>query len=303
MMRVVDFSEYQRLPSQQWFDGLVHEHNIEGVVIQGWGGGPNAGRRNDYYHRAMWRAQRAGLKLATYVWPSEDVGRGALDFIDREVAQEPRPDWVGLDVEAGSRPLDRDVGLVKARGHIPVAYTFPYYWINTIGNPRVWGNVPLWLSRGYYSNTHPNRTSVWWPTFYDPYGSFDGRIGSWGSDSIGWQFQGTTALTAGGETVGVDLNLFREWPSATRNLPEPAKKEADDDTMRLVKTNNSRTQVWAVSGGVRKHIANRPTLDMLRYMMAAAGQETKVLELDWEFLRRTTTELGLINLQGWNPNG
>ncbi len=300
MIRVVDFSEYQRLPSQAWFEGLVTEHGVEGVVIQAWGGGPNQGRRNDYYHRAMGRAQAAGLALATYVWPSEDVNRGALDYIDSAGL---KPDWVGLDVEAGSRPLERDKTITHLRGHIPVAYTFPHYWINTIGNPQVWGDLPLWLSRGVYSSTHQNRTRVWWPDFYNPYGTYAGRIGQWGTTSIGWQFQGTTALTAGGETVGVDLNLFREWPQPTR-APEPTEKEADEDTMRLVKTNDS-SAVWAVSGGVRKHIANKATLDMLRYMMAAEnpGVTPEIEVLDWEFLRRTTTELGLINLQGWNPNG
>lgn len=296
-MRVVDFSEYQRLPSQEWFNGLVAEHRVEGVVIQAWGGGPNQGRRNDYYHSAAYRAGVAGLRLATYIWPSEDAGR-ALYYVD-DPGNDRRPDWVGLDVEAGSRPLDRDPALVKAAGYVPVAYTFPHYWNQTIGNPRVWGDLPLWLSRGYYSESHPNRQRVWWPDFYDPFGSFVGRVGAW-SRAIGWQFQGTTALTAGGQTVGVDLNIFREWPTATRDQ-EP-EKEADEDTMRLVKTDDS-SAVWLVGGGVRKHIANKATLDMMRYMMAAGGQDSTIEVLDWEFLRRTTTELGLINLQGWHPNG
>lgn len=299
MMRVVDFSEYQRLPNQAWFNGLVTEHGVRGVVIQAWGGGPNSGRRNDYYHMAMQRAKNAGLKLATYVWPSEDVGRGGLDYIDTSGGLP--PDWVGLDVEAGSRPLDRDPALVEARGYIPVAYTFPHYWGVTIGNPKVWGELPLWLSRGYYSNSHPNRQRVWWPTFYDPFGSYVGRVGAW-SRAIGWQFQGTTALTAGGQTVGVDLNVFREWPTPTQQ-PEPVK-EAEEDTMKLVKTQDSRS-VWLVGGGVRKHIANPQTLGMLQYMMSIeqGGGAVPVGELDWEFLRRTTTELGRINLVGWKPNG
>lgn len=299
MMRVVDFSEFQRLPSQEWFNGLVTEHGIEGVVIQGWGGGPNQGRQNDYYHSASYRASVAGLKLATYIWPSEDAGR-ALYYVD-DPEGDRRPDWVGLDIESGSRPLDRDPALVKAAGYLPVAYTFPYYWNTTLGNPKVWGDLPLWLSRGYYSNNHPQRQQVWWPAFYLPFGAFVGQVGAW-SQAIGWQFQGTTPLTAGGQTVGVDLNIFKEWPAPTRELE--TEKEAEEDEMKLVKTEDSRS-VWLVGGGVRKHIANPQTLGMLRYLMAIdqGGGDVSIAEVDWEFLRRTTTELGLINLVGWNPNG
>lgn len=299
MMRVVDFSEYQGLPSQNWFNGLVAEHGVTGVVIQSWGGGPNRGRRNDYYYNAAYRAEIAGLRLATYIWPSEDASQ-ALYYVDAAV-HDRLPDWVALDVESGSHPLDRDPALVREAGYIPVAYTFPHYWNQTIGNPRVWGELPLWLSRGYYSNSHPMRGQVWWPAFYDPFGSFVGRVGAW-SQAIGWQFQGTTALTAGGQTVGVDLNIFREWPTPTRE-PEP-EKEADQDAMKLVKTADSRS-VWLVGGGVRKYIANPQTLGMLRYMMSInqGGGDVPIEELDWEFLRRTTTELGIINLVGWKPNG
>ncbi|KKN05245.1 hypothetical protein LCGC14_1089380 [marine sediment metagenome] len=295
-MRAVDFSEYQRLPSQRWFDGLRPEHGVEGVIIQAWGGGPISGRRNEYLGQVTERTRRAGLRMATYIWPAEDVIE-ALGWIGSK-----NPDWVALDYEAGSRPLPGQVRRVQDAGHHPVMYTFPSYWRHDLGNPSGYQGVDLWLSRGYYSNTHPKRQTVWWPDNdeYDPFGSFAGRIDSW-SFAIGWQFQGTTALTSGGDTVGVDLNVFQRWPrpAATEpEKPEPGDGQ-EEDSMRLITTPGSRS-VWYVGGGVRKHVANRQTLAMLRYMMKAAGQDTEATEMDLELLRRITTELGSINLVGWN---
>lgn len=211
--RAIDVSEFTREIPFSWWKRIRDEHGVTAAVIQAWGGGPNAGRRNDY-----WVQQSEGARLAfgnggiaSYVWPSRDVGI-ALDYMKREsrilyTLQR----FVAADVEAGAGVSDANIRTIRQADQVPFIYASPGGWNSIMGHSVSFAHLPLWMA-GYprrFGYVHWNVPAADHPHTLVPATVEVGEehylpYGGW-RKAVGWQFDGTTPY--GNETL--DLNVFR----------------------------------------------------------------------------------------------
>ena len=209
--RVIDVSEFTGTIPYSWWERLRDEHNVKGAVIQAWGGGPEAGRQNNY-----WSQQSEGARLAfgdggiaSYVWPPRDVGEALVYMEAQSSSLMKLQRFIALDVEAGAGVTLEQVGLTRELGQVPYIYASPNSWRTIMGNTTRFSHVPLWMA-GY-----PQRFGyVHWTTIekgearYLPFGGW--------TSVHGWQFDGTTPYR--NETL--DLNVFRDGIFGGENVED-----------------------------------------------------------------------------------
>lgn len=225
-IHVVDLSEWTGPVSEAHARCMIEQHGVEGVILQAWGGGPNVGRRNDYFHQAAEafdRAFKAAGKptyLDPYCWPPSNW-EACVRWIGNTKALMSGAFY--LDIEAGAGMNQSHVDGVRAAGWEPRVYVSPSGWDELMGNTPRFSDLKLWLARyllrfrgpdGYY---RPG----WAVNFpEDAFGNRD-RIGGWTKDDlVGWQTTGTVPDFC---DESVDTNIF--WESAFN----PKKEEEDDD--------------------------------------------------------------------------
>ena len=74
VIRVLDVSEFTREIDPSWWISARDVQGVRAAVIQAWGGGYIAGRKNVHLKQQLAGAQAAGLGVAVYCWPPKDWG-------------------------------------------------------------------------------------------------------------------------------------------------------------------------------------------------------------------------------------
>ncbi len=226
LIRVIDLSEWTGPVPVENARRMAEEYNIEGVILQAWGGGGVPGRRNEYFHQAVASFREVGItNLDPYIWPPSDW-KSALDWIGE--TRQYMSGAVYLDVEARAGVDDDIIFGVEAAGWEPRIYASPASWSRIMGNTTRYSHLKLWLARyllrfrqedGYYTPGF----DVQFPQ--DALGEF--VVGGWNiEDLVGWQTTGTVRNFAG---ESVDSSIF--YRNAFRPEPEPMPNEEEDDEM------------------------------------------------------------------------
>ena len=225
-IRVIDLSEWTGPVPVENARRMAEEYNIEGVILQAWGGGGVPGRRNEYFHQAVASFREVGItNLDSYIWPPADWHQ-AFDWIgdDRQYMS----GAAYLDVEAGAGVDDDIIMGVEAAGWEPRIYASPSSWSAIMGRTTRYSHLKLWLAR--YLLRFQREDGYYTPGFgvrfpEDALGGF--VVGGWGiEDLVGWQTTGTVPNFAG---ESVDCSIF--YRSAFRPEPEPISDDEEDDEM------------------------------------------------------------------------
>ncbi len=223
-MRVIDLSEWTGPVPVENARRMAEEYNIEGVILQAWGGGGVPGRRNEYFHQAVASFLEAGItNLDPYIWPPADW-RQAFDWIGDD--RQHMSGAAYLDVEAGAGVTDDIIEGVRQAGWEPRIYASPSSWSTIMLNTSRYSNLKLWLARYLYRF---RRDDGYYTPGFDVRFPQDARggfvVGGWGDeDLVGWQTTGTVPNFAG---ESVDCSIF--YRSAFRPEPEPIPDEEDDE--------------------------------------------------------------------------
>ena len=264
-IRVVDLSEWTGPVSVNNARRMVNEYNIEGAILQAWGGGGVPGRRNEYFHQAVESFREVGItNLDPYVWPPRDW-RAALDWIGE--SQRYMSGAVYLDVEAGAGVDDDIIRGVSRAGWEARIYASPSSWSQIMGNTTRYNHLKLWLAR--YLLRFQRRDGYYTPGFdvrfpEDALGGF--VMGGWGvQDLVGWQTTGTVPNFAG---ESVDSNIF--YRSAFRPEPEPIEEEEDDDMVdprwdELILTYSGQPKQFDIMSGDGWRRGSLSRLEYLNY--------------------------------------
>lgn len=231
-IRVIDLSEWTGPVPVENARRMADEYQIEGAILQAWGGGGVPGRRNEYFHQAVASFREAGItNLDPYIWPPSDW-RAALDWIGE--SQQYMSGAAYLDVEAGAGVNDGIIEGVRRAGWEPRIYASPSSWAAVMGGTNRYSHLKLWLARYLYRF---RRTDGYYTPGFDvrfPEEAFSiYGIGGWKvEDLVGWQTTGTVPDFCG---ESVDSSIF--YRSAFRPEPEPIPDEEEDDEMANAQMN------------------------------------------------------------------
>ncbi len=225
-IRVIDLSEWTGPVPVENARRMAQEYNIEGAILQAWGGGGVPGRRNEYFHQAVASFMEVGItNLDPYIWPPSDW-RSALDWIGE--SRQYMSGAAYLDVESGAG-VDVDIVKgVRAAGWEPRIYASPSSWRTVMADTTHYSNLKLWLAR--YLRRFRRDDGYYTPGF-DVRFPEDARgglvVGGWSdADLVGWQTTGTVPDFCG---ESVDCSIF--YRSAFRPEPESISDEEEDDEM------------------------------------------------------------------------
>ncbi len=205
VIRVVDLSEWTGPVPVANARRMAQEQNIQGAILQAWGGGGVPGRRNEYFHQAVDAFREVGItNIDPYVWPPREW-REAIDWIGdykRFMAGA-----LYLDVEAGAGVVDGIINGVRQAGWEPRIYASPNSWRTIMGNTDRYSDLKLWLAR--YPLRYQLADGFYVPGFYVrfPHDAMGGsQVGGWVlEDLVGWQVTGTVPDFCG---ESVDTSLF-----------------------------------------------------------------------------------------------
>ena len=193
-IRVIDLSEWTgpvlpvnaRCMAERW--------DVQGVVLQAWGGGPLEGRRNEHFHQAVDAFREAGItNIDPYVWPPSDW-RAALKWIGDY--KRFMSGAVYLDVEARAGVIDGIINGVRQAGWEPRIYASPGSWATIMDNTNRYADLKLWVARYLLRFKRPD--DFYRPGFdvnfpEDALGGF--IMGGWNVDDlVGWQTTGTVPV-------------------------------------------------------------------------------------------------------------
>lgn len=206
VIRVIDLSEWAEAVPVAHAECMV-EQGVEGVILQAYGSGPVAGRRNEYFHQALDAFRVAGIKyIDPYVWAPSDW--------------QDAHNWIGdcrrfcagamyLDVESGTGVDDAIIAGVRQTGWEPRIYASPSSWAEIMGGTTKYSDLKLWLAK--YLLRFQRADGYYRPGFgvVFPEGAWIGtEIGGWGiEDLVGWQTTGTVPDFCG---ESVDTSVFWE---------------------------------------------------------------------------------------------
>lgn len=225
-IRVIDLSEFTgpvllanaRRMAQRW--------DVQGVILQAWGGGNVPGRRNEHFHQAVDVFREAGItNIDPYVWPPSDW-RAALDWIGDY--KRFMSGAVYLDVEARAGVTDDIINGVRQAGWEPRIYASPGSWVKIMGRTTRYADLKLWVAR--YLLRFRQTDGFYRPGFdvnfpEDALGGF--IMGGWNVDDlVGWQTTGTVPDFCG---ESVDSNIF--FRSAFKEEVEPISSDEEEDDM------------------------------------------------------------------------
>lgn len=239
VIRVVDLSEWTGDVPLEAVRCMVRDQNIEGVILQAWGGGNIPGRRNEFFHEAARAFRDAGVtRIDPYIWPPSDW-RAAIEWIS--ASRELMSGALYLDVEAGAGVNDEIVNGVRAAGWEPRIYASPNSWRTIMGNTARYAWLKLWIARYLLRFQRPDG-------FYRPGFDVDFPdhafgvtgtlpIGGWTTDDlVGWQTTGTVPNFC---NESIDSNVFFE-DAFSREEEEPhMPTEEYDEIMERITAQNS----------------------------------------------------------------
>ncbi len=301
-IRVIDLSEWTGPVPVENARRMAEQYNIEGAILQAWGGGGVPGRRNEYFHQAVASFREAGItNLDPYIWPPADW-RQALDWIGE--SQQYMSGAAYLDVEAGAGVTDYIIEGVRQAGWEPRIYASPASWRTDMGSTKSHSNLKLWLAR--YLWRFRREDGYYMPGFdvRFPEDAMGGLlVGGWATkDLVGWQTTGTVPDFCG---ESVDCSIF--YRSAFRPEPEPIPDEEEDDEMISAQLNAAgifleietklamglpipsqvkAQAVWLLGGTTPRMQSNRELLMVLyRYAAARALRNDPVDEATMQRLR------------------
>lgn len=254
-VRAIDWSEWTGPIDTSFFERIQVEHNIKGIIPQLWGGGMNAGRKNDYFHSALDLALKAGLKCyGAYVWPPSDWAR-AVYFAGSAMADIP---ILWLDVEAGAGVSQGMFDGLDAAGIKSGIYASPGSWSAIMNNTLRFADRPLWVAR-YPRDLHPADIIVWESDLARALAGY--RMGGW-VEPVAWQFRGTTYL--GPESA--DLMILDETYFG--------KERKKDMTLVAAVVPNYGYSVFVTNGLRKRWVTNKAEADMWALVLGPPASVT-----------------------------
>jgi lysozyme len=153
-----------------------------------------------YFHDNWAGIKSAGVLRGAYHFfhPDQDAAAQALSFLAKLAAANGSPllapgdlpATLDLEITGGCSPAVILNGatiwlqtVAAATGRQPLLYTYTSFWRNTLGNPKILSNYPLWIAQ--YSNAAPP------------------QIGGWNNYTF-WQFSPSTVISGIGKPADAD---------------------------------------------------------------------------------------------------
>lgn len=225
-IRVIDLSEYTGPVLLANARCMVNRWNVQGVILQAWGGGNVPGRRNEHFHQAVDVFREVGItRIDPYIWPPSDWA-AALDWIGDY--KRFMSGAVYLDVEAGAGVTDEIVSGVRRAGWEPRIYASPFSWNQIMSNTTKYSDLKLWVARYLLRFKRPD--DFYRPGFdvefpQDALGGFN--MGGWRTrDLVGWQTTGTVPDFCG-ESVDSSIFFRSAFKEEVAPIPTPPDEEED----------------------------------------------------------------------------
>lgn len=235
-IRVIDLSEYTGPVLLANARRMTERWNVQGVILQAWGGGNVPGRQNEHFHQAVDVFREVGITaIDPYVWPPRDW-QGAID-------------WIGdykrfmsgalyLDVEAGAGVSDAMIDGVRQAGWEPRIYASPSSWTRIMGNTNRYADLKIWVAR--YLLRFRRTDGFYQPGFdvdfpnhaFGPSGPFGGWVTK---DVVGWQTTGTVPNFAG-ESVDTSIFFRSAFQVGAEPIPTPPDDEEDETMLKAQMT-------------------------------------------------------------------